>query len=115
MKKEVGFTLVEVIIVIAIVGILVAVVFGAGFRGTTENQAYTAMNSFIQKANISDVDRATCAGDSDGDGYGSCTVVRKSGEKIFLMCPVGLSLLTGAESCKEVPFFTGQGSYFYGR
>ena len=102
-----GFTLIELLIVMAIIGILASVigggVFGWNTRGTTEQRAYEGMNKFLATNSNIQVDRKTCAGDSDGDGYGSCTIVTTKGEKIFLECPTGsFDRWSGAESCKEV-------------
>lgn len=99
-----SFSLIELMIVIGIIGIFMSIggsVFLAPFtRSYTEKQAYKGMDSFIAQSSISGISRKTCAGDSDGDGYGTCTVVLNSGEKIFLMCPVGPFNL--ASSCKEI-------------
>lgn len=105
--KRKSFTLIEFMIGGAILSILLLIigsaVSGPFLRKYTENQANQAMDAFISKAGIQDVSRKSCAGDSDGDGYGTCTIVCDSGEKIFLMCPVGLFNM--ASSCKEVPSF----------
>jgi hypothetical protein len=59
------------------------------------------MNLFISNNHLQ-VKRKSCAGDSDGDGYGSCTVVTTEGEKIFLQCPSDfLGNLSGGTGCKE--------------
>lgn len=99
-----GFTLVELIICIAIVSILATAALGPGCnnRKATEDRAYVAAEKFVAKNKMS-VKRLTCAGDSDNDGYGSCTMVTSEGEKIMLKCPTDYFdvNLWGAEDCKE--------------
>jgi len=77
--------------------------------GATENRAYEAGELFISKNQIVMTDgtergRMTCAGDSDGDGYGSCTIVTLAGEKIYLQCPTDWIAVNfwNAASCKEI-------------
>ena len=103
-----GFTLIELLIVFAIVSIICAIVGGGIFggqltRGKTEAQAYEGMVKFVAMNGLQDqIARKTCASDTDGDGYGSCTLVLKTSERIYLQCPTGF-WYKGADSCKEVP------------
>jgi len=73
-------------------------------RGFTEDRAYEGVERFIKQNNI-DVKRKTCAGDSDEDGYGTCTIVATDREIITIQCPVNWIDINiwGAKSCKEVP------------
>lgn len=107
MKNRNGFTLVEVMIVIAILSILATVVFDAilNNRGATERRAFESANIFLAENNIT-TERMTCAGDSDNDGYGTCNIVTDSGEKILLNCPTNYFDINwwGANNCKEVLF-----------
>tara|TARA_R110000851_G_scaffold102450_2_gene219014 strand:- start:20 stop:346 length:327 start_codon:yes stop_codon:yes gene_type:complete len=69
----------------------------------TETRAQENVSKFIIENSL-EVTRKTCAGDSDGDGYGTCVVALEGGERIKLNCPVDwftVSVL-GADGCKEV-------------
>lgn len=103
-----GFTLIEFMVVLAIVGIVLAIGMSGCTRGGTEKQAYEALASFINQNQIAadQIKRKSCAGDSDGDGYASCSIALTDGEKIFLECPVGIGKITGATSCKETLGFS---------
>ena len=103
MKKQ-GFTLIELMIVLAIAGILFAVVAGAILNnpGKTEQRATENANRWAAAQHI-EHKRLSCAHDSDGDGYGSCTIVTTDGEKIQLQCASGfVQDATGASGCKEI-------------
>ena len=101
--KQTGFTLIELTIVIAILGVIGSIVYASfsDTRGATQSRAEDNMNLFISNNHLQ-VKRKSCAGDSDGDGYGSCTIVTTEGEKIFLQCPSDyLGNLGGGTGCKE--------------
>lgn len=104
MKHNKGFTSIEVMITFAILGILAATVTALLFNnmGATERRATEIAHKYVADNNIQ-VKRMACAGDSDHDGYGTCTVVTPD-EKIFLQCPASWESvkLWGASSCKEV-------------
>lgn len=105
-----GFTLIEVMIVLVIISIL-AVILAQRLlnnRGATEKRALAAAEKFAQTNRI-DIERISCAGDSDNDGYGSCVIVTSKGEKIMLNCPCSYmdTKFWGAEECKEVLFNIG--------
>lgn len=102
MTKNRGMTLVELMILIAVIGVVAALVVGVVFRGcvtgqsdklTSTAQAFGAsMGLKVQHANC--VDR-----DSDGDGYVSCTlsVADKDGSTRLMPveCATSYSFNTG--------------------
>jgi prepilin-type N-terminal cleavage/methylation domain-containing protein len=100
-KKQKGFTLIELIVVIAIV-----MIAGVGIANYflnspvhTRGRATESMLQWVSENNIQTI-RASCAPDSDTDGYASCTLVTDKGEKIFLQCTS--SAFMNADTCKEV-------------
>lgn len=104
MKKENGFTIIELLMVIVVAAILFIGIASSFInnRGATEARAYAGLDNFIVANGIT-VKRKTCAGDSDGDGYGSCAIVTGEGERMRISCPTnwGDINLWGATSCKE--------------
>lgn len=111
--KNRGFTLTEAIIAIAIIAIIFSLIFSAliNNRAATERRATDLAGNFIAENDLS-TQRVTCAGDSDGDGYGTCVVVTVSGEKIKLLCPTNWVDVTiwGVDQCKEdIVVFEGFG------
>lgn len=96
-------------IFVAIIGIVVVTISSifVNNRGATEHRAYDGMKLFIARNNIADIKRNTCAGDSDGDGYGTCTIVTSQSETITIQCPTDWMDLHvfGVSSCKEIPIF----------
>ena len=70
--------------------------------GATERRASESAAGWVSKNNV-ETQRLSCAHDSDGDGYGSCTAVTKTGDKIYLQCVAGFwQGFWGASGCKEV-------------
>ena len=105
MKNQKGFTIIELLIVFVMV-VFFAGIIASGFvnnRGATEARAYTGADKFITD-NAIQIKRLTCAGDSDGDGYGSCTLATMDGERIRISCPTNWADINifDASSCKEV-------------
>lgn len=99
-----GFTLFEFMVVLAIVGIVCMLAIAPFFnnRGATQERAKENARMFLKDNNI-EVKRLSCAGDSDSDGYGTCTVTTAAGERIMLKCPCGFIDVEffGATGCKE--------------
>jgi len=81
------------------IGIFVMVISS---RGYTEKLAYESAYAYADNNSIA-VERMTCAGDSDGDGYGTCNIVTMEKEKIRLSCPASFIAVKifGATGCKE--------------
>ena len=100
-----GYTLVELLIVVLTVGTIAAVIFGAiaNNRGWTEDRAKENAVLFINDNHIAP-SRLSCAGDSDQDGYGSCSIVTLAGENIQVQCPTDFISVRifGATGCKEI-------------
>lgn len=96
--------MIEALIVLAIVLILSMVVGGAFLNtpGQTEERSLENAKAWVQSQNLT-AKRLSCAHDSDGDGYASCTLVTQEDEKIYLQCPAGfMQEVMGAKSCKEI-------------
>lgn len=118
--KQKGFTLIELlttIFIVAVVGLVITGLISSTFlnnRGWTEERAYKGADTFIRNNALS-VQRKTCAGDSDGDGYGTCALVLSDGKRVRLECPTDFwdTKIWGATSCKEkfndIQFLTGEG------
>lgn len=100
-----GFTLIEVLIVLAIVMILAGLVSNTvvNNKGATADRAKKNADLFVANNNM-DAMRTSCAGDSNQDGYGTCTVVLRDGKRIQLQCPTDFFDVKffNATECKEV-------------
>lgn len=98
----------KIVITIVVVGLVIyGVNSSMNVRVLSEKRAEKNARLFVEKNKIN-VKRLTCAGDTVDpkykvrDGYGSCALVTKEGEKIMLQCPADfLENLMGAKSCKE--------------
>jgi prepilin-type N-terminal cleavage/methylation domain-containing protein len=106
-KRQNGFTLIELMIAVVVILMVGGAVFNsfANNRGATESRAKEGANMFIDENGLREfVSRMSCAGDSDGDGYGTCNLAMVSGEKIVLNCPTNYWDVNvwGAGGCKEV-------------
>jgi flagellar basal body-associated protein FliL len=103
--KNKGMTLIEVLIMIVILMVITGALFWSCLnnRGATEARAKDGAKTFIAENGLY-VERFSCAGDSDGDGYGTCNLALKSGEKVMLNCPTGFvdTKIWGATGCKEI-------------
>jgi type II secretory pathway pseudopilin PulG len=100
-----GFTVIDFLVVVGIV-MVAGLAIGNGClnnRAWTEQRASDGAQAYINKNGLQ-VSRWSCAGDSDGDGYGTCTLVLASGEKVVLNCPTNFWDVNvwGAGGCKEV-------------
>lgn len=113
-KNKGSATITELTVLAAGFAVIAAIILMGLFannRAFTESRATDAAKLFAQQNDI-EVKRLSCAGDSDGDGYGSCTLVSKDNEKINLQCPTGFmsTKVLGATGCKEVDIrFAGMG------
>ena len=106
-RSRSGYTVIEVLVCCVMASIFLTIIMSVfvNNRGSTEERALVAAKQFALDNNI-EVKRVTCAGDSDADGYGSCSMLTESGEKIMLQCPSSFTdvKLFGAKGCKEVFF-----------
>ena len=100
-----GFTLIELIITLSILGIIAAM-FSNGIlnnRAATEKRARDNAMKYAAENNLL-VSRLSCAGDSDLNGYGTCTAALPDGSRLMLQCPTDFFdvMFFGASVCKEV-------------
>lgn len=103
--NKLGFTAIELLIVfmiISTVGIII-LTLTLNNMGATEQRARKNANIWVAENNIQ-VERFSCAGDSDQDGYGSCSIKTRTGEMVYLSCPTSFSSVNifGARGCKEI-------------
>ncbi len=87
-RRAQGFTVIELLIVIAIVGILITVAVGAGFKGCSGggDKARDSAYDFAKQMGVP-FTGVTCVDmDSDGDGYVSCTVFRTGQDPYPIEC-----------------------------
>ena len=99
------FEMFVIAVIVAIFGIIVA---GSAYNpvmnspGATERRVTDNAKVWAKESNVK-YSRLSCAYDSDNDGYGSCSLAKKSSEKITLQCPTGWwTNYTGARQCKEL-------------
>ena len=111
-----GYTLVELMVVLAFIflGASNITTFFINNMGWTEDRAKENAKLFIAENNLQ-VSRMSCAGDSDHDGYGSCSVILTNGEGIGLQCPTDFlqTKVFRARGCKELGL--GQQKFILGR
>ena len=71
--------------------------------GSTERRADLAGDLFIKQNNIQ-VSRLACAGDFNGDGFGTCNIMTLDKEDIYLKCPTDFVdvKIFGAKKCREI-------------
>ena len=102
--KAKGLTAIEFMIFLAFAGIVASLGMNmfANNPGQTEARSVIAAENWAKKSGVTP-QRSNCAPDADGDGYGSCTVVTQSGEKVYLQCAASWwNHFTGSKGCKEV-------------
>lgn len=105
-RKDSGFTLIELMVVIAILSILASVVIGGFSSGSTDGKVNALDNrqAYIDESgiNMREIKRKSCTVDSDYDGWASCTIMMNDGEKIELQCSTDPVPDEGiAKGCKE--------------
>ena len=101
-QNQKGVTLVTFLGIVVILGVVVGIFTFVNNMGWTEDRAKENARLFISENNLS-TSRMSCAGDSDRDGYGSCSIVTATGENIQLQCPTDFVSVRifGAKGCKE--------------
>lgn len=100
-----GFTFIEIVVVLLMFFMISGtfLVVTLNNMGATEQRARKNASLWVAENNIS-IERFSCAGDSDQDGYGSCSIKTKTGEMVYLSCPASFGSVNifGAKGCKEV-------------
>lgn len=88
MKTNRGFTLAELLIVLAIVGVFLAVIFSrvACVGETQTAAAKSEARSWARELGLQTTGVACANIDSDGDGYVSCTIALKDGSTKQIEC-----------------------------
>lgn len=96
-----GYTLIEVLIAIVIVGILAAVVFSRTCDTSKPEEAQRAADDFAR--HVPGATGATCTQtDTDGDGYCGCTVFVKDAPPVAIECGCEGWCIKCARGCKVV-------------
>lgn len=89
MKSKIrGFTLIELMVVVAIVGVFLALVFAGSCTSGPETKRSATQDAkrFVDELGWQ-VQGISCADvDSDGDGYVSCTIAKQDGTSEFVEC-----------------------------
>ena len=109
MVRHRGYTLVELMITVAVIGVIGFVVIGIAVRATGCGGGESAENSaraWAQQMGI-EAQSVSCVNmDSDGDGYISCTIAQKANDgtvkPIAIECASLLSPNKGCRSPKAV-------------
>lgn len=99
---RVNFIAFFIFVVFACSVLFMPINFYANNMGMTEARAVENLQIFLKKNDIVPK-RSTCAGDSDNDGYGSCSVTLQDDSKLRLKCPTDFVQVKifGATVCKE--------------
>lgn len=87
-RAQSGFTVVELMIVVSIVGVIVAGVFFFGIRGFSYggDGVKTEAETFARSMGESYTGINCVTYDSDGDGYVSCTIFRSGKDPLPIEC-----------------------------
>jgi len=99
-KRQSGFNQTEFGMMLGVGAFVTLIVaMAVGSSPTKQDQQSIAddnLNRYVADNRLQ-ITRKSCASDSDGDGYGSCSIALSTGERVWLQCPVKAGL-----NCKEV-------------
>jgi len=106
MKRNHGFTLVELLIVVSIIGVIGAIVFGFIFRSCTSNSGEAEAEARKYAASLGvEIKGVSCTDrDTDHDGYVSCSISYNDNGKLAITpveCATRWSTNSGCKSPRQ--------------